>query len=388
MSTLGFGDGLDPAAFIREFWQKKPLLMRGALPDPGLGLSADELAGLALEPDVEARLVTRDPEGLIQLREPPFSESDFTDLPARDWTLLVQDVDKHLPALGDFLDLFDFLPGWRLDDLMISAAAPGGGVGPHIDQYDVFLCQVTGHRRWLIGEPGPYPERGDTPLRQIGNFAPTADMTLGPGDVLYLPPGVPHDGIAQDLCTTWSVGFRAPSLADLLSELAPDIAAGVAEDARYSDADLNVDEVQDGLISLAALARFRVLLGALLKLDDAALLARLGRYLTRPKPWLRPEPAEAPLNAETLAARISAGEWLHRHGMALFARASLEHRHWLFASGASLTLEPAGVPVASLLCKRRSFPPDVLKPLLRAPGVKTLLAKLYNAGQLVLDSDL
>ncbi len=388
MNHLQFPEGLGPASFIQQFWQKRPLLMRGALPELQLSLSPDELAWLALQPDVEARLVCHDRVGQYTLSESPFAESDLMALPDYDWTLLVQDVDKHLPEFAAFADLFNFLPAWRFDDLMVSVAAPGGGVGPHVDQYDVFLCQLTGHRRWLLGEPGDYAERRNSPLRQIGNFKATSAMTLGPGDLLYLPPGVPHDGTAENLCTTWSVGFRAPSQADLAADLEPGLEQEASEHLRYSDADLTPDEVQDGLISGAALARFRNLLGKLLDMDDRELLVRLGQYLTRPKPWLQPEPADQTISAETLRKRLSAGETLLRHGMAVFARGASDQGHWLFASGETIALEMGAWPLAQLLCSRRSYPISLVGAYLDTPDALGVLTRLYNEGQLLLDGDL
>lgn len=388
MGRLGFRNGLQPMSFIEKYWQKRPLLMRGALPATGTKISADELAGIALEPDVESRLVSHDGENRYIMRESPFEEAEFTTLPDKNWTLLIQDVDKHLPELAEFQNLFDFLPSWRLDDLMISVAAEGGGVGPHIDQYDVFLCQVTGHRRWSIGEPGHYEERCDSPLRQIKAFKVTDSMTLGPGDVLYLPPGIPHDGVAEALCTTWSVGFRAPTQLDLVSEWMPERAAEASANLRYSDPDLTSSEVQDGLIGTAALARFKNLMAGLCEMDDEQLLVRVGKYLTRPKAWLTPEPPDASLKESDLMRRIAGGEALTKHGMALFARATMNSQHWLFTSGEITALAADDWPLARLLCSRRRYSASSLVEQLETPGALAILSRLYNRGQLLLEKDL
>ena len=159
------------------------------------------------------------------MRHGPFEEDDFLSLPETDWTLLVQGVNLWVPQVQQLLNRFAFLPAWRLDDIMVSYATPGGGVGPHFDQYDVFLLQVEGQRRWQIGElcNSQTPLREDSPLRQIANFSPQQEWLLEPGDMLYLPPGISHFGVAQTECLTYSIGFRSPSIADMLGDLAVEL---------------------------------------------------------------------------------------------------------------------------------------------------------------------
>jgi 50S ribosomal protein L16 3-hydroxylase len=218
----GFTLPLSPDAFLRRHWQKAPLLMRGA----ATGLehpSPDLLASLALDEEVESRLITGAHPGPWQRHDGPFSGEEFRDLSENDWTLLIQSVDHYLTEVSLLLDSFHFLPGWRLEDIMISYAAAGGSVGPHFDRYDVFLLQARGHRRWKLG-----PECDDrTPLETGGGIAVLKDMPvqeeylLAPGDVLYLPPWLAHWGVAEDSdCVTWSVGLRAPDLAEVLSRMA------------------------------------------------------------------------------------------------------------------------------------------------------------------------
>jgi len=273
--------GLTPEAFFATVWQRRPLLIRDAFPDFQPPLDAEELAGLALEPEVESRLITGRPGGDWTLRQGPFDETDFLQAPERDWTLLVQDVDKHEPDCDWILDAFDWLPGWRIDDLMVSYAAPGGSVGPHVDAYDVFLLQGAGQRRWRIGTPGSghAVERGG--LRQHDDVDFTDEWVLSPGDMLYLPPGVPHEGVAVTACTTWSIGLRAVSLADLASEL-----ADVVDDAGHlqplPDQDRQPVRHPHELAD-ADLAGLRAALLTLL--DDRALLDRaIARAVARPKP--------------------------------------------------------------------------------------------------------
>ncbi len=211
-------------AFLRDYWQQQPLMIANALADVTSPLSPQELAGLALEAEVESRLVECNGDTWT-LRHGPFEEDDFLSLPETDWTLLVQGVNLWVPQVQQLLNRFAFLPAWRLDDIMVSYATPGGGVGPHFDQYDVFLLQVEGQRRWQIGEPSnsQTPLREDSPLRQIANFSPQQEWLLEPGDMLYLPPGVSHWGVAQTECLTYSIGFRSPSIADMLGDLAVEL---------------------------------------------------------------------------------------------------------------------------------------------------------------------
>ena len=234
MGNLYFGEaGADE--FLQEYWQHKPLLIRQALPDYISPISPDELAGLALEEEVESRLVVGGGNNW-SLRHGPFTEQDFLDLPQQDWTLLVQAVDLWVPQVQQLLELFAFLPPWRLDDVMVSFACPGGSVGPHFDQYDVFLVQVAGTRRWQIGGQcdGSTPLKDDCQIRMLESFSSREEWLLEPGDMLYLPPGIAHWGVAESECLTYSIGFRSPNIADLLADLAVELMAQ-GYDAHYRD---------------------------------------------------------------------------------------------------------------------------------------------------------
>lgn len=238
--------GMSPAIFLRDYWQKKPLLIRNAFPDFVSPLEPEDLAGLACEEGVLARLIEHDkPDDAFRVRHGPFSETDFPALPDHDWTLLVQDMDKWDLDIRDLLEKFSFLPRWRIDDVMVSFAATGGSVGAHVDQYDVFLLQAQGQRRWQIdasvalGHSEPSMQfRDDVELKLLREFKPTHDWVLQPGDMLYLPPGVPHHGVAVDACLTFSIGMRAPSASELLSDFVDTLAADAPDSLRLSDADL------------------------------------------------------------------------------------------------------------------------------------------------------
>ncbi len=233
--------GMPPAQFLREYWQKRPLLIRNAFPDLISPLEPDDLAGLACEEGVLARLIEHDAAtGGWRVRHGPFVESDFTALPDHDWTLLVQDMDKWDADIRALLASFAFLPRWRIDDVMVSFAAASGSVGAHVDQYDVFLLQAQGQRRWQVDASRNPPTlfRDDVELKLLREFNPTHDWVLQPGDMLYLPPGMPHHGVAVDQCLTFSVGMRAPSAAELLGDFVDTLAADAPDDLRLTDADL------------------------------------------------------------------------------------------------------------------------------------------------------
>ena len=266
--------------FLAEYWQRKPLLVRDAIDPAEAPLTGDELAGLALEGEVESRLVTG--AGPWILRHGPFSEDDFLELPERDWTLLVQAVDLWVPEAAALKQRFDFLPPWRLDDVMVSYAAPGGSVGPHYDHYDVFLVQVSGRRRWQVseylhGEP-PLVEGAD--LSILRDFEPVDSWLLEPGDMLYLPPRIGHWGVAEDACMTCSVGFRAPTAAEMLADLAVELTMR-SDEAYLRDPPLTADMAGEE-IAPAFIDQARALLRQVLD-DDALLADWLARYMTAPK---------------------------------------------------------------------------------------------------------
>ena len=219
--------GMSPERFMKEYWQKKPLLVRGAIPAFNLAkaagaplaspLSFEELKQLANQKDVESRLVKSSP---WSLEHGPFSSKKIPGLQERAWTLLVQGVNGHHPLAQRVMSWFRFIPEARLDDLMISIAGPEGGVGPHMDSYDVFLIQMAGRRRWKISAQKDKTLVKDLPLKILKNFKATNDWVLEPGDMLYLPPNMAHDGIALDGgCQTWSVGFRVPNYRELVNEI-------------------------------------------------------------------------------------------------------------------------------------------------------------------------
>ncbi len=276
--------GLDN--FLAEYWQRKPLLIRQALPNFSSPLEADELAGLALEEDIESRLIIeRATSPYWTLQCGPFTDADFQKLPPSHWTLLVQAVDQWIPDVNDLRRHFDFLPQWRIDDIMLSYASDQGSVGPHFDQYDVFLLQGQGQRRWRLGQ---YCDT-DTPLlkgpelRIVENFKQSEEWLLEPGDMLYLPPGLAHWGVAEGECMTYSIGFRAPSATELLSDLATELLSqnAVTNALIYRDPPLT-STMAKGTIDEQFIDEVRNLL--LRQLDDKAQLAKwFARFMTTRK---------------------------------------------------------------------------------------------------------
>ena len=304
--------GMPAAKFLREYWQKKPLLIRQAFPDFVTPVEPEDLAGLACEDGVLARLIEHDkPNDAWQVRHGPFEEDVFPALPHHDWTLLVQDVDKWDADIRALIERFAFLPRWRIDDIMISFAATGGSVGAHVDQYDVFLLQAKGHRRWQIdaGANPPLEFRNDVELKLLRQFTPTHDWVVAPGDLLYLPPGVPHHGVAEDPCLTFSLGMRAPSAAELLGDYCDSLAADAPDALRYADPDLQ--PARDGYeIDDAAMHRVVEALRQL-RMDDPDRFGDwFGGFITTYRSAVEPAADDAP------RPRIEV-EWDLAHGAAL-----------------------------------------------------------------------
>ncbi|MGV3591659.1 MAG: JmjC domain-containing protein [Gammaproteobacteria bacterium] len=227
---------LDAARFLTQYWQRKPLLIKGAFPGFSDPITPEELAGLACEDGVDARLVFTRRSGW-ELKGGPFSERDFTTLPENDWTLLVQAVDRWVPDVRKLLASVPFIPGWRVDDVMISYATPNGGVGPHFDYYDVFLVQGRGSRIWKTGQRCGESDllRTGSGLKLLKEFHTEHEWLLEPGDVLYVPPGVAHWGVSRDDSLCYSIGFRAPSLGDMLLGFGEYLADHTPADVRFTD---------------------------------------------------------------------------------------------------------------------------------------------------------
>lgn len=384
VSTLPGGMSADE--FLRDYWQKKPLLIRRAFPNFESPLSADELAGLSLEEEVESRIVLEHGAQPWELRRGPFSEQDYRSLPERDWTLLVQAVDQFIPEVAELLRDFRFLPSWRVDDLMISYAAPGGSVGPHFDNYDVFLLQTHGHRRWKVGQlcdsTSPLLEHPD--LRILSQFEQQDEWVLEPGDMLYLPPRLAHYGIAEDECMTWSVGFRAPSHAEILTHFTDFLSQYLSDEQRYSDAGMN-RPADPARIDEQTVERLqRLILDAVQ--DREALGTWFGRYMTEPRYPEHIQPQDD--SAELLAQALDNGYGLiHNPSARLAWRQEQDSYLMLFASGEHCLLPTRLLPLVQLICNQDYLGAEELLPWHNDADARELLEQLLSKGDLLLETD-
>ena len=377
---------LSPDQFLAEYWQKKPLYMPSAVDRELPALESGEIAWLATQPDVESRLVLteRDKDKIsYHVEHGPFTETDLGALPTSDWTLLIQDVEKHLPDFRRYFELVPFIPAWRLDDLMVSIAAPGGSVGPHKDNYDVFLCQGEGTRNWKISEDRDVPP--DTTAESMSLLVPfdaSTEHTCRSGDVIYVPPGVPHWGVAESLCTTYSIGMRAPTNAELgaASSRALSTDAEVpVEDARfYLDGDLQADESQDGRISNATIKRLRTqgLLDS--SFSDEQLVLILGSGVTDPKAWLDPDKPDQ----KDIQDFLREPRELQVHGMALITWYRNDETRLVFVNGSSQKFPDSATDLVIALCVDRVVSKRLVRTLLDEPEGAEFLEWLLKQGLL------
>ncbi|MGC1819318.1 MAG: cupin domain-containing protein [Casimicrobiaceae bacterium] len=342
--------GLSAAAFLARHWQRRALLVRGAIPGFAALFTCEELYALATRDDVESRLV-RSERGRYTLEHGPFRRTYLRRLPARRWTLLVSGVNLASDAADALLRRFSFLPYARLDDLMVSYAAPGGGVGPHFDSYDVFLLQASGRRCWRYGRQRDLSLRPDLPLRILRHFTPTEDATLGPGDMLYLPPDHAHDGVAVDACTTYSIGFRAPLYQELAEAFLDHLRDTADLAGRYADPDLRPSR---GPARIDAKMQRRIVQAlSRIRFDATTIAGFLGRYLTEPKPNVVFS-APPRLSRNAFARRIA------RDGVALDRRTQLLYDNArLYVNGEDVAMPRArGSALTRLADQRRLSPRD------------------------------
>jgi len=372
---------MDARRFLRDYWQKRPLLIRAAFPAADLAYDRADLFALAQNPDVESRLVLeRTGEYPWQVQHGPFSAARLRRLPASHWSLLVQGVNFHLPRAAALLEKFSFIPNWRVDDLMISCAVDQGSVGPHLDSYDVFLLQAAGRRRWRISGRS-HRESDLVPgldLRILGNFRPSREWLLEPGDMLYLPPGIAHHGIAVGDSITCSIGFRAPSSSELLAALLDSRETG---DFRMQDPGLTLQS-QAGEITLRQRRQLRGMIRDALP-DDESLDRWLGRHLTALPPSVPPPPAPArALAARAFLARLQRGAELIRTTPSRSAYYRTDRGQvFLFMNGDEYELPGRGTALAARLA---GAGPVRWKPGAGAASGReaALLLRLFRAGLL------
>ena len=287
--------------FLRDYWQKKPLLIRGAFPQFNGLLTPKQTIALACNEEVQARLVTQ-PNGQFELEQSPFSAKNFKGLSKFPWSVLVQGLNHHLPEAAELLKHFDFIPHARLDDLMVSYAPEGGGVGPHFDSYDVFLLQGMGHRRWQISTQSDHTLIEGAPLRILKNFKVEQEWVLAPGDMLYLPPHCAHNGVAEDDCMTYSIGFRTPAYQELAEQFLVYLQDRICVDGMYADPDLKTQQ-HPSEISSAMLRQVEQAIKQV-RWDKEDIANFLGCYLSEPKPHIYFDAPEQPLSLKKFTTRV------------------------------------------------------------------------------------
>ncbi len=395
MPTLS--DSFDPEVFLRDYWQKKPLLIKGLFRQFEDLLSPEELAGLACESIVESRLiegsVTQNPVDKriaadLKLTHGPIDEQHFPQLPEQDWTVLVQSVDQWAEEVNELKNCFDFIPNWRIEDVMISFAAPGGTVGPHFDYYDVFLLQGGGCRRWQVGErcssnTATVDQAG---LSLLAEFTTIDSYDLEPGDALYLPPRFAHWGTALEAGLCYSIGLRSPSLAEMLEGFSDAMIARADPELRFEDPQPQIPAHPASIDSSMLDTAHAQLLSALAGRDDFD--RWFGCQVTQPR---YPESIHAPdeeYSLEDLAGALEAGESLLRHPGSRFAQMSLSSGNVLcFVDGACHEL---GSEDAQLIAKLTHPDTREYGKLFRqcsSTSGQQLLLQLLNQGSLVLDAE-
>ncbi|MCT4716018.1 cupin domain-containing protein [Enterobacteriaceae bacterium H18W14] len=300
---------LDWQEFLEKYWQKQPVVLKNAFPNFVDPITPDELAGLAMEPEVDSRLVSHSEDGQWHASNGPFE--NFDNLGETGWSLLAQAVNHwHEPSAG-LVRPFRVLPDWRLDDLMISFSVPGGGVGPHIDQYDVFIIQGMGRRRWRVGDKLPMRQFCPHPaLLHVDPFTPIIDEDLAPGDILYIPPGFPHDGFTHETALNYSVGFRGPNGRDLISSFADYALENDLGGGHYSDPDLTLRE-HPGKVEDYELDRLRSMMMAMINQPED-FKQWFGRFATTVRHELDIAPAEPPYEPSEILDALLQGDSLTR----------------------------------------------------------------------------
>lgn len=334
--------------FLRDYWQKKPLLIRSALPEFSGLLNPKALIELACTDDVQARLVTQK-QGEYELQHSPFTAKNFKGLNKIHWTVLVQGVNHHLPSAAELLKAFSFIPHARLDDLMISYAPKGGGVGPHFDSYDVFLLQGMGHRRWQISTQQDRTLIEGAPLRILKRFKPEQEWVLAPGDMLYLPPHCAHHGIAEDDCMTYSIGFRTPAYQELAEQFLIYLQDRICIEGMYADPDLKTQK-HPSEISPAMLNQVASIIKQV-RWDKDDIANFLGCYLSEPKAHVYFTPPERPLSLKKFISHLQGS------GVMLNLKSQLLCNHnTVFMNGESTSVSHEDYAVLRQLADQRELP--------------------------------
>lgn len=368
--SMAYQLNLNWPEFLEKYWQKQPVVLKNAFPNFVDPITPDELAGLAMEAEVDSRLVSHT-NGQWQASNGPFEH--FDNLGETNWSLLAQAVNHwHAPS-AELVRPFRVLPDWRLDDLMISFSVPGGGVGPHIDQYDVFIIQGMGSRRWRVGDKLPLKQFCPHPaLLHVESFTPIIDEDLAPGDILYIPPGFPHDGFTHETAFNYSVGFRGPNGRDLISSFADYALENDLGNEHYSDPDLTCRE-HPGRVEEYELDRLRGMMIEMINQPED-FKQWFGRFATTPRHELDIAPAEPPYEPKEIVDALTDGEALTR----LSGLRVLQVGDSFFIN--SERLEICDSTAADALCRYTILGKEEMGEALRNPAFIAELTELVNQG--------
>jgi 50S ribosomal protein L16 3-hydroxylase len=376
----------DGAAFLADHWQKSPCLIRNPWDQWHNPLEPDELAGLACEPGVESRLILRTGDTWA-VEHGPIPEQRFGKIGRKPATLLVQAVDTHVPEVAALITPFRFIPNWRIDDVMVSYATDSGGVGPHFDNYDVFLVQGLGTRRWRVGPrcDALTPLLPHEDLRLLPDFEATDEWLLEPGDILYVPPGFAHDGAAVGGdCMTYSIGFRAPARSELIEGWCDHLVDDLLDDDRYADPDL-APQPNPGEITPAALNRLHAMISDALN-DRAAFARWFGAFSSTPKPTDIDYRPEEPIAIDHVAALVAHAVPIVRNAASRFAFIrDGEDAALLFVDGQPFPCAGRMRALAECLCAQDCL---ILDPDLAQDGdAMALIATLFNQGSIAFENE-
>ncbi|WP_241581563.1 ribosomal protein uL16 3-hydroxylase [Rosenbergiella nectarea] len=366
---MSFELAIDWPTFLATAWQKKPIVIRQAFRDFQDPISPDELAGLAMENEVDSRLVSQTAAGW-QVAHGPFS--DFDHLSESHWSLLVQAVNHWHPAAAELMQPFRALSDWRMDDLMISFSVPDGGVGPHLDQYDVFIIQGAGRRRWRVGNNDVVAQHSPHPdLLQVAPFEAIIDEVLEPGDLVYIPPGFPHEGYSLENSLNYSVGFRAPSGKELLSGFADYVLAQELGSRRYQDPTLGLRDNPASILTEEA-DSLRAMISGLVDSEDFT--PWLGEFLSQSRHELDIAPPQPAYQEDEVRDALEEGTPLHRIG----GLKVLQLASHTFINGERFSSTVPGF--LNLLATTTEIDAEQLSPFIEENSVLTQLTGLINAG--------
>jgi len=378
--------GITAERFIKEYWQKKPLLIRQAIPGFECPVSADELAGLALEEEIESRMVSKNGKsGHWEPKNGPFTEEDFASMPKSNWTFLIQQLDAWVPEINELRQQFNFIPNWRFDDVMASYSVDGGSVGPHYDQYDVFIIQAEGKRLWRIGQQCDEnsPQLEGTPLRILSEFHESESWVLEAGDMLYIPPNIAHYGIAQGESINLSIGYKAPTHTQILSHFTDYLLEHVNPYSIYEDADLkpqdHPNEITDTVFS-----KLNQVLNQHTQ-NPENLKRWFGEFNTSPKNESCIQALESSFTKEDLEDLISQNVIICRNEGSRFAYTKSGQSILFFVDGQSFELHENNLNFVQTLCDTRGLS---IKQLLAGSNdstIKQLVQDLLQNGNLYHD---